>query len=259
MLTVRAELARMRHWPAIEYQTLICNGLIATLCFVALPVVWKDWLFSEFQGKQAFVLILISWMISDVIASNLLGHDPNSALEALSHSGGIARLIRVKATALSLCVGGIGTVVATILGIVSHHLGLALGMVPIYFATPLATVCVGSLLGVIAPYRLRTARWRWENRKRWFMQLRWAILVFVPSWFLGTFISFFVIPLHLFSKGTMHLFHRVLGPGAQIFVFSGTLVVETALLVLILPALAQILANRRREKLRNYLTSEEAG
>lgn len=55
------------------------------------------------------------------------------------------------------------------------------------------------------------------------------------------------------------LFHQVLGPDAQIFVFSGTLVVETALLVLILPALAQILANRRREKLRNYLTSEEAG
>ena len=111
----------------------------------------------------------------------------------------------------------------------------------------------------ISPYRLRTARWCWENRKRWFMQLRWAILMFVPSWFLGTFISFFVIPLHLFSKGTMHLFYRVFGPGAQIFVFSGTLVVETALLVLILPAIAQILANRRREKLRNYLTSEEAG
>lgn len=78
----------MRHWPAIEYQTLVCNALIVTICFYLLPISLKNWLFSEFEGRRVFVMVLVSWMISDVISTNLLGHDPDGALlHPLTFSG----------------------------------------------------------------------------------------------------------------------------------------------------------------------------
>lgn len=168
----------MRRAPAIEYQTLVCNALIVTICFYLLPTALKNWLFSEFQGRRVFVMVLVSWMISDVISTNLLEHDPDGALRALDERGGIARFVRIKALALALCVGLIGTIVGMMMDGGSLRGAM---MIPMYFAMPLVTVCVGSLAGILFPYRLRTARWRWDNRRRYWMNLRWALLVFIPT------------------------------------------------------------------------------
>lgn len=246
----------MRHWPAIEYQTLVCNAIIVTICFYLLPTTFKNWLFSEFHGKQAFVMVLVSWMISDVISTNLLGHDPDNALRALENPNGIARLVRVKACALALCVGGVGSLTALILGGTSHDVARALTILPMCFGMPLVTVCIGSLVGVLAPYRLRTARWRWENRKRYWMNLRWALLIFIPTWFLGSIASLLSFPLHLLTPGP-----HTSGPMTflQALIFPGVITCETVFIFLFIPQIAQHLSAWRNEKLHDYLTSDTAG
>lgn len=122
MLTLSREFERMRRSPTIEYQTLVCNALLVTICFFLLPQTFREWLFSEFHGTQTFVIILASWMISDVISTNLLGHDPDNALRALDEKGGIARLVRVKAICLALWTGAAAFCVSLYLGTTSNEM-----------------------------------------------------------------------------------------------------------------------------------------
>ena len=246
----------MKCAPAIEYQTLACNAILVSICFFLLPQTLRDWLFSEFHGSQTFVTILVSWMISDVISTNLLGHDPEHALLALDEPGGIARFIRIKALALALCTGALGFAVSLYLGISHHEMWRTLTLIPICFGMPLVTVCLGSIVGVLAPYRLRTAQWRWQNRGRKWVNIRWLILVFAPAGALGSVNTLLLLPLRLFSEPHV--------PGQRMsfmdsLTLPGIVSLEVSVIYLLVPLCVQYLASRRREKLRAYLTSETAG
>jgi hypothetical protein len=45
---------------------------------------------------------------------------------------------------------------------------------------PLGVLPIAAWLGILFPFRLRTLRWRWEHRRAWVTQLRWAVLVLAP-------------------------------------------------------------------------------
>ena len=50
----------------VETQTLVCNALLAAICWYLLPEVWRSWLFSEFRGPAGFALVMVGWMVADV-------------------------------------------------------------------------------------------------------------------------------------------------------------------------------------------------
>ncbi len=65
--SVRAELRRMFTRPLpVETQTLMCNALLAAICWYLLPEAWRSWLFSEFKGPAGFALVMVGWMVADV-------------------------------------------------------------------------------------------------------------------------------------------------------------------------------------------------
>lgn len=116
--SVRAELRRMFTRPLpVETQTLMCNALLAAICWYLLPDVWRSWLFSEFRGPAGFALVMVGWMVADVTSTNLMGHDEEHALRALRSSDphALHLFVRTKAIAIGLITGVTGTLLALIL------------------------------------------------------------------------------------------------------------------------------------------------
>lgn len=106
--SVRTELRRMftRPFP-VETQTLMCNALLAAICWYLLPEAWRSWLFSEFRGPAGFALVMVGWMVADVTSTNLMGHDEEHALRALRSSDphALHLFVRTKAIAIGLITG----------------------------------------------------------------------------------------------------------------------------------------------------------
>ena len=116
--SVRAELRRMftRPFP-VETQTIVCNALLAAICWYLLPEVWRSWLFSEFRGPAGFALVMVGWMVADVTSTNLMGHDEEHALRALRSSDphALHLFVRTKAIAIGIITGVSGTLLALVL------------------------------------------------------------------------------------------------------------------------------------------------
>ena len=116
--SVRAELRHMftRPFP-VETQTIVCNALLAAICWYLLPEAWRSWLFSEFRGPAGFALVMVGWMVADVTSTNLMGHDEEHALRALHSSDphALRLFVRTKAIAIGIITGVSGTLLALIL------------------------------------------------------------------------------------------------------------------------------------------------
>lgn len=166
--SVRAELRRMFTRPLpVETQTLVCNALLAAICWYLLPDVWRSWLFSEFKGPAGFALVMVGWMVADVTSTNLMGHDEEHALRALRSSDphALHLFVRTKAIAIGLITGVSGTLLALVLHSQDKNLTPTLMMSLSFFVVPAIVVSLGSILGVIYPYRLRGWQFRWAHRK----------------------------------------------------------------------------------------------
>lgn len=182
--SVRAELCRMFTRPLpVETQTLVCNALLAATCWYLLPDIWRSWLFSEFKGPADFALVIIGWMVADVTSTNLMGHDEEHALRALRSSDPHAMhlFVRTKAIAFGLITGVSGILQALILHSQGENLTPTLMMSLSFFVVPAIVVSLGSILGVMYPYRLRGWQFRWAHRKNLRMSARWVLLYFGPG------------------------------------------------------------------------------
>ena len=141
----------------VETQTLMCNALLAAICWYLLPEAWRSWLFSEFKGPAGFALVMVGWMVADVTSTNLMGHDEEHALRALRSSDphALHLFVRTKAIAIGLITGVSGTLLALVLHSQDKNLTPTLMMSLSFFVVPAIVVSLGSILGVIYPYRLR--------------------------------------------------------------------------------------------------------
>ena len=86
--------------------------------------------------------------------------------------------MRTKAIAIGLITGVSGTLLALILHSQDKHLTPTLMMSLSFFVVPAIVVSLGSILGVIYPYRLRGWQFRWAHRKNLRMSARWVLLCF---------------------------------------------------------------------------------
>ena len=80
-----------------------------------------------------------------------------------------------------------------------------------FFVVPAIVVSLGSILGVIYPYRLRGWQFRWAHRKNLRMSAHWVLLCFGPGWVLGTVLMSLMFPSIFLSDALA----RLLNPGVD--------------------------------------------
>ena len=261
--SVRAELRRMFTRPLpVETQTLMCNALLAAICWYLLPEAWRSWLFSEFRGPAGFALVMVGWMVADVTSTNLMGHDEEHALRALRSSDphALHLFVRTKAIAIGIIMGVSGTVVALVLHGRDGDLTPTLMMSLSFFVVPAIVVSLGSILGVIYPYRLRGWQFRWAHRKNLRMSARWVLLCFGPGWVLGTVLMSLMFPSMFLSDALVRLFDSGVDPRDVAFrplLFSLTLWAQGAISLWVFPRVTARIATARRAWLVHYLTDDK--
>lgn len=210
---VRAEVTRLFRAPRMELRIVALNALMVCVGWFVLPGALKDWLFDNLHGPVAFALVLETWMIGDVTSTNLFAHDRTAALDAL-HDGSVRRLMRVKTAALGTVIGPVGAAAAVVIGVEHGRTQAALVAAPLFLALPFAAIAVASCLGVVAPYRPRPLRWRWERRRSGVTTLRWAFLVLVPYTLVSAVVTALVFPPKLLADILTHHAHRLAHPPA---------------------------------------------
>lgn len=261
--SVRAELRRMftRPFP-VETQTIVCNALLAAICWYLLPEAWRSWLFSEFKGPAGFALVMVGWMVADVTSTNLMGHDEEHALRALRSSDphALHLFVRTKAIAIGIITGVSGTMVALVLHGRDGDLTPTLMMSLSFFVVPAIVVSLGSILGVIYPYRLRGWQFRWAHRKNLRMSARWVLLCFGPGWVLGTVLMSLMFPSMFLSDALVRLFDSGVDPRDNTFrplLFSLILGAQGAISLWVFPRITARIATARRAWLVHYLTDDK--
>jgi len=142
-----------------------------------MPV--KDWLFIP-QGPAAFAVVLETWMLADVPATNVIGKDVDTMVPALDNPTRFEQLLRVKSITLSLLVGIPSAVVSILIGIYDGSYVSGFFIACVLLALPFGTTSVAAWLGILIPYRPLPLRWRWAHRKPWRATIRWASLVILP-------------------------------------------------------------------------------
>ncbi len=261
--SVRAELRRMFTRPLpVETQTLMCNALLAAICWYLLPEAWRSWLFSEFKGPAGFALVMVGWMVADVTSTNLMGHDEEHALRALRSSDphALRLFVRTKAIAIGLITGISGTLLALILHSQDKHLTPTLMMSLSFFVAPAIVVSLGSILGVVYPYRLRGWQFRWAHRKNLRMSARWVLLCFGPGWVLGTVLMSLMFPSIFLSDAIIRIFDPGTHPRDNAFrplLFSLILWAQGAISLWVFPRITARIATARRAWLVHYLTDDK--
>lgn len=261
--SVRAELRRMftRPFP-VETQTIVCNALLAAICWYLLPKAWRSWLFSEFKGPAGFALVMVGWMVADVTSTNQMGHDEEHALRALRSSDphALHLFVCTKAITIGLITGVSGTVVALILHGRDGDLTPTLMMSLSFFVVPAIVVSLGSILGVIYPYRLRGWQFRWAHRKNLRMSVRWVLLCFGPGWVLGSVLMSLMFPSMFLSDALAHLLTPGMHPRDNPFrplLFSLILWAQGAISLWVFPRITARIATARRAWLVHYLTDDK--
>jgi hypothetical protein len=176
---LRDEFRRVFRSPWDDVIAVVVNAALVTLLWFLLPSAAKDWLFV-LQGPAAFAIVLETWMLADVPATNMLGKDVDTMVPALADPSRLQQLLRAKSVALALLVGIPSAVVSIVIGIYdgSYLRGFMLACVLI--ALPFGAASIAAWLGIIIPYRPLPLRWRWANRKPWRATIRWVSLLIIP-------------------------------------------------------------------------------
>ena len=166
-------------------EVLICvaaNGVLVSVLWFFSPVRLFDAIFTLHQAFM-FPVVMASWMIADVPATNELAPDATRVLALLEDDDvvGLERLLRAKHLVLWVIVTPIVLVVAAIMGATSHH-WLTMWLTMVWVATvPFAALGISCLIGVRWPYHPIPLAERWEQRSNWrHMLLRWGTLCILP-------------------------------------------------------------------------------
>ncbi len=174
---VRAEFGRAFHPPFEVPFVVLVNGLLMTGAWFLLP----ENLFFRLHGALAFPMILASWMLSDVPATNVLGGDRVRMGAALGDPVLLRRLLVAKNLVLWLLIVPICTAIAVVVGIVDGEPVGAAFTVVFVVVVPLGSLGAAAWLGIWFPYHPIPLKQRWENRRPLGrMVVRWVTLVLLP-------------------------------------------------------------------------------
>ena len=176
---LRDEFRRVFRSPWDDLITVAVNAALVTALWFLLPQAVKDWLFV-LQGPAAFAIVLETWMLADVPATNMIGKDVDTMVPALDDPPRLQQLLRAKSITLSLLVGIPSAVVSILIGIYANSDLRGFLLACVLLALPFGASSIAAWLGIVIPYRPLPLRWRWAHRSPWRATIRWASLVTTP-------------------------------------------------------------------------------
>ena len=176
---LRDELRRMFRSPWEDLTAIGINAVLVVLLWFLLPQAAKDWLFA-LQGPVAFALVLESWMLADVPATNMVGKDIEAMVPALDDPPLLRRLLQAKSIVLAFVVGIPCAIVSLVIGLYDGSPSRGIFMALMLLALPFGTATIAAWLGMVFPYRPLPLRWRWEHLRPWRETVRWLSLLVVP-------------------------------------------------------------------------------
>ena len=256
---VRAEFSRAFHTPYETPIVIVVNGLLMTGLWFGLPVGLQDSMF-RFHGALAFPMVLASWMISDVPATNVLGPDRRRVSAVLDDPDQLRRLLYAKNIVLWAVVAPLCAVVAFGVGIFTDRWPPTATTMAWILIVPMGALGVSNWVGIRFPYHPQPLRWRWEHRRDWKRVLvRWFGLALVPYGLVPALAGLIMAPSLLMWAvvNDEGLTGRV---GDAVFLAG--VVLSSVLSVAMFfggHRAGQALVRRRREPLRTYLADPELG
>ncbi len=254
---VTAELRRSFRPPADIPVILAANGLAMCAGWFFLPDGIRDWFFSV-HGALAFPIVLESWMLADVPASNPLGGDAKGALAALSNRQSLQRFLHVKTLALWVMAAPLCTVLAIAIGTSQHHPLATLAVCAVILAMPFGVLGISAWVGIFWPYHPRSMRWRWAQRRHSLRGLiRWVVLVVTPYNVVPLVVGGLLAPAILLTRHGARANGALVGRGFSIGALIGCAMAAVAFVVG--PAVGVRIAERRHARLVAYLSDPERG
>jgi hypothetical protein len=256
---VRAELRLAFTSPYVAPLVVAGNAGLVIACWQWLPVGLQDWLF-HFHGALAFPMVLATWMLADVPATNVLGNDPQRALAVLGDPAALRRLLYAKSVALWLLVCPGCAIVALVVGAATGDWQAA-GLIAIWvLLVPAGTLGFSSWLGIYLPYHPRTLAWRWQHRRTGRRTtVRWLTLILAPYGLVPLIETLVLIPAVAIWLATGGEAGTAPLPEDQFLVIVVVSGIVAAAAFLIGHRTAARIAVHRRDDLRAYLSDPERG
>jgi len=140
----------------------------------------QDLLFT-LHGALAFPVVLATWMLSDVPATNVLGTEAERTLEALDDPAALRRLLYAKNAVLWVMVAPICVLVALGIGIAEDDWPRTVVTIIGLLVIPIGSLGVAAWLGIYCPYHPLPLTERWRSRHPYGrMVVRWTTLILLP-------------------------------------------------------------------------------
>ena len=243
--------------PPWEIPTaLVTNGALMVAAWFLLPATAHNFVFS-LNGPLAFPIVLASWMLADTPATNVMGSNPALALSVLEDQGAYWRWLAARCIVIGSIVGVACAAGVMYVGI-GHYpwsdIAFACALVALL---PVGVLPVAAWLGILFPYHPRSLLWRWQHRRAWRTNLRWALLVLAPFLYVPVISVAILTPGVELARSVKARGHRL--TPAQ-FGISAVVVCATALGVATLGLwVARRLLAWRTNRLAAYLADADRG
>jgi hypothetical protein len=177
--TVANEYRRVVRPPWELATGLVTNGVLMVAAWFLLPPVLHSLLFS-LTGPLAFPVVLASWMLSDTPSTNVLGSDRDAAMSVLDRQAAYWRWLAARCIVIGSIIGVACAIGVLYVGIGHYPLSQIIWACAVVALLPVGVLPVAAWLGIVFPYHPHSLRWRWQHRRAWPTQLRWAALVLAP-------------------------------------------------------------------------------
>ncbi len=176
----RAELRRAFTAPYEAPLVVALNAALVTVAWLWLPLPLQDLLFS-LHGALAFPVVMATWMLADVPATNILGSDAARMVAAIDDPDALRRLIYAKNSVLWLLVTPVCVLVAIGIGIDRERWTTTVVTIIGIIVVPIGSLGIAGWLGISFPYHTLPLAERWRHRRPWSrMVVRWATLCLLP-------------------------------------------------------------------------------
>ena len=236
---------------------LVGNALLTTALWFWTPKALLP-LFFNVHELFFFPIVLASWMVSDVPATNEFGPDARRILAALDDPTMLTRLLRAKHLVLWTLVAPTVICVATVVGLESDRWLTMFFVLAWVVTVPLSSLGLASWVGIIWPYHPLPFRQRAHLALPWTRKwLRWIVLLVLP---------YGIVPLfgYLTLGPTLGLWHYAFSRSFRIggHLLALSVLVEIPLSVWLWTwstRYATVIARRRSVRLRQFLQDPSLG
>jgi hypothetical protein len=255
----RAELRRAFTAPFEAPLVVTLNAALVSVAWLWLPLPLQDLLFS-LHGALAFPVVMASWMVADVPATNILGSDARRTVAAIDDPAALRRLIYAKNAVLWLLVTPLCVLVAVGIGIDRERWTTTVVTIIGIIVVPIGSLGIASWLGIYFPYHPLALVERWKHRRPFGrMVVRWAALCLLPYAIVPFIINALAAPAFIaWIIATDHGTSRRI-PDADLAIGVGITAVLSAAAFFLGHRGGQHLIRRRRKRLVEFLEKPELG